>query len=199
MNELLDHHRELLKASAITDEVIALRGYWSAQRAAELERLGYRRNTVSAPALVIPMWGVRGELVGYQIRPDVAPVIDGRVAKYLSPPGAEVRLDIPPACRKLIGSPRVPLWITEGMKKGDALASAGLTAVALAGVQMFRTEDWDLIPLDGRRAFIVFDSDVMTKAPVHSALRSLRDHLAARGAELVVCVPPDRQRQGRRR
>ena len=190
MTELLDHHRAMLRASAVTDEVIALRGYWSAQRAAELERLGYRRNTVNAPALVLPMWSARAELVGYQIRPDVAPVIDGRVAKYLSPPGSEVRLDIPPACRSLIGNQQVPLWITEGVKKGDALASAGLTAVALAGVQMFRCEDWDLVPLDGRRAFIVFDSDVMTKAPVHAALRSLRSHLAARGAELAFVYLP---------
>ena len=190
MTELLDHHHELLKASAITDQVIALRGYWSAQRAAELERLGYRRNTVNAPALVLPMWGVRGEPVGYQIRPDVPPVIDSKIAKYLSPPGAGVRLDIPPACRNLIGSPQVPLWITEGVKKGDSLASIGLTAVALAGVQMFRTDDWDLVPLADRRVFIVFDSDVMVKAPVHAALVALRSYLSARGADLMFAYLP---------
>jgi hypothetical protein len=194
---LLDHHLAQLRGSAIADEVIAARGAWSARTVAEVERLGYRRNTATVPALVFPQWGVAGEPVGYQVRPDTAPMIDGRIAKYLSPPGAEVRLDIPPPCRELIGSPQVPLWVTEGVKKGDALASAGLTAVALAGVQMFRCDDWERIPLDGRRIFVVFDSDVMLKRPVYDALRSLRAYLTARGASLsYVYLPTDRGKLG---
>jgi hypothetical protein len=190
VKELLSHHLEALHASAITDDTIALRGYWSARKAVELERLGYRRNTVSLPALVLPTRDVRGEIIGYQVRPDVAPVIGGRIAKYLSPPGAEIRLDIPPACRTLIGSPVTALWVVEGTKKGDSLASHGLTVVAVMGVQMFRTDDWDQVPLDGRRVFVAYDSDVMVKPAVDAALRALRDYLAARGAELAFCYLP---------
>lgn len=40
---LLDHHRALLTDSAIGPDEIAARGYWSATKAIELERLGYSR------------------------------------------------------------------------------------------------------------------------------------------------------------
>jgi hypothetical protein len=197
MSGLLDHHLAQLRESAIADEVIQAREAWSACKVAELERIGYRRNTVTVPALVLPQWGVTGEVVGYQVRPDTAPMIGGRIAKYLSPPGAEVRLDIPPPCRELIGSPQVPLWITEGTKKADSLASRGLTVVGLAGVQMFRTDDWEAIPLDGRRAYVALDSDVMVKRQVDGALRALVAHLRARGAETwPVYLPTDHGKVG---
>jgi hypothetical protein len=54
-----------------------------------------------------------------------------------------MRLDCPPRCRALLGDPAIPLWITEGQKKADALASAGATALALLGV-------WNL---KGKNAF----------------------------------------------
>jgi hypothetical protein len=189
-SRLLGEHLAQLKASAISDEVIAERGAWSACAATELERLGYRRNTAIVPALVLPTWGVSGEVVGYQARPDVAPMLNGRISKYLVPPDAEVRLDIPPRCRKTIGSPQVPLWVTEGVKKADALASAGLTVVGLAGVQMFRTDDWERVSLDGRRIFVAYDSDVMVKRQVHDALRALDAYLRQRGAETAFAYLP---------
>jgi hypothetical protein len=40
-------------------------------------------------------------------------------------------LDVPPACRAGIGDPAVPLWITEGVKKADSLASARAIADSL--------------------------------------------------------------------
>jgi hypothetical protein len=54
-----------------------------------------------------------------------------------------MRLDCPPRCRALLGDPATLLWITEGQKKADALASAGATALALLGV-------WNL---KGKNAF----------------------------------------------
>jgi hypothetical protein len=197
-DELLSpDHLAMLRASAISDTVIAQRGAYTATKGAELVRLGYRRDIAAPPVLVLPLWGIDGEPVGYQIRPDRPPILEGRLAKYLSPPGSPVVLDIPPACRELIGAPRAALWVTEGVRKADSLASAGLTAVGLAGVQMFRCDDWDRIPLDGRRVYVVFDSDVMQKRAVHSALRALRDYLGARGAEVsFVYLPTDAGKVG---
>ena len=185
------HHSEMLRASAIAENVIAARGYWTATRVSELERLGYRRNTVGAPALVIPVLGPDGGLAGYQVRPDVPPVIDGKIAKYLSPPGGGIVLDVPSTCRPLIGSARVPLWVTEGSKKADALASAGVCAVALLGVDCFDCEAWDRVALGERRVYVAYDSDVMRKRTVYGALERLSRFLATRGAELWYVYLPE--------
>ena len=63
-------HRELLAASAISDEVVAERSYFTGTTKAALGRLGFGRSQQSAPALVIPQWNVLGEPVGYLSRPD---------------------------------------------------------------------------------------------------------------------------------
>ena len=46
---LLPHHAELLKASAISDEVAKERGYYSAEKKSELEQLGLHRESTAGP------------------------------------------------------------------------------------------------------------------------------------------------------
>jgi hypothetical protein len=80
--------------------------------------------------------GVDGDVVGHQCKPD-RPRLDrkkGKPIKYETPSGASVRLDIPPNVRNLLGNPKVPLWITEGVKKGDSAASRGLCCITLTAV-----------------------------------------------------------------
>lgn len=60
------------------------------------------------------------------------------VIKYETPKDAGMRLDTSPSCRVKLADPSAPLWITEGIKKGDALASASFCAVALLGVWSFK-------------------------------------------------------------
>ena len=82
-----------------------------------------------------------------------------------------MRIDCPPLCQNKLADPSIPLWITEGVKKGDALAGHGLCAIALLGVWNFKGKnsfggttllaDFDYIALDNRNVRIVFDSDVM--------------------------------------
>ena len=102
----------------------------------------------------------------------------------------------------------MPLFITEGIKKGDALASRDLCAVALLGVWNWRgtnTEggkvalpDWESVALNGRQVYIMFDSDVMVKQSVHAALVRLKAFLETRGARfplstsLPESTPPSR-------
>jgi hypothetical protein len=176
----------MLQASAISEEVALARGYWTATKRSELRDLGFATPQQLVPAIVIPVRGVDGSIVNYQARPDT-PRIDperAREIKYETVAGSSIRLDVPPACRKLIGSPLVPLWPTEGIKKADALASAGLCAIALMGVDAINTDDWDRIALDGRRVYVCFDSDVMVKPSVHGALSRLAGKLRAKGADV---------------
>jgi hypothetical protein len=46
---LADHHRQLLEATAISADVAAERGYWTATRKAELETLGFKRYSAACP------------------------------------------------------------------------------------------------------------------------------------------------------
>ena len=232
MDTLSPHHLAMLHASAISDLVIQARGYRTIHSAEELRRLGFAASQCRLPGLLLPLWTTAGDNALPVYRPDNPRVIEdksasrgsdglypNKVIKYELPRGASVRLDCPPVCQPNLADPRIPLWITEGQKKADALASLGspaslgtpaslgspaslgLTAIALLGVWNFKGKnelggvtflaDWDMIALKNRPVRIVFDSDVMTKRPVQQALARLTEHLQRKGARVEsVYLPP---------
>jgi hypothetical protein len=87
----------------------------------------------------------------------------------------------------------IPLFITEGIKKADALVSRELCAVALIGVWNWRgtnehggkmaLPEWESVALNDRGVYIIFDSDVMEKREVYAALCRLKSFLESRGAD----------------
>jgi hypothetical protein len=188
------HRRMLFEESGIGARVAVRRGYRTVTTKAELERLGFGRSQRNVPALLIPVYGPIGEIVLYQSRPD-SPRIGtrGRPVKYETPTGAGMALDVHPFCREWLADPGVPLFVTEGIKKGDALVSLGLCAVALIGVWNWRgtnehggkmaLPEWESVALNGRKVYIVFDSDVMEKREVYAALCRLKNFLESRGAD----------------
>ncbi|MDP9476412.1 MAG: DUF3854 domain-containing protein [Actinomycetota bacterium] len=189
---LVKHHRKmLLDESGIAQEVVEERGYRSIGQKAELRRFGFSDVQRNVPGMLVPVWGVNGEIATYQYRPDRPRIRDGKPVKYESPPGSRMVLDVHPRARKMLGDPKVPLLITEGVKKGDALVSRGLCAVALMGVWNWRgrNEDggltalaeWESIALNGDRPVsIIYDSDVMRKPAVYKALVRLTSFLKSR-------------------
>jgi len=193
---LLPQHLELLRASAILSEVANRRGYRSVRSRSELRRLGFSDVQARVPALLIPIWGVTGEIVLYQARPDEPRVNNGRAVKYETPPGTRMALDVPPGARFALADPGQPLFITEGARKADAAVSLGLCCLALLGVWNWRgtnedggkmmLPDWEYVALNGRVVYIVFDSDVMTKPEVNAALTRLKAFLETRGAKIQV-------------
>ncbi len=198
--ELLPQHAEMLAASGLSDEVVRERGYRSATTRAELLGLGFGARQANVPALLVPLYGVDGRLVSYAVRPDEPRVIEGRVLKYEEPKGGTKRLDVPPRCQCALGNPGIPLYVTEGAKKADALAVHGACAVNISGVWAWRgtneyggkvaLPDWDSIALNGRLVRIAFDSDVVTKPAVRLALVRLKGFLEARGAIVEVVYLP---------
>jgi len=185
---LLPYHRGLLVASAISPVVAQMRGYRSVEKKAELKELGFSDKQCRVPALLIPIWGVNGEIVLHQIRPD-DPRCDnkGKPIKYETPHGARMVLDVHPFIREHLGNPARPLFITEGVRKADAAVSKELCCIALLGVYNFRgtnedggkvaLPDWEYVALNGREVYIVFDSDVMLKPQVYHALTRLKSLL----------------------
>lgn len=199
--ELLPQHHAQLQASAIDLEVAAERRYRSATTKADLQSLGFAPRQALPPALVVPLWSVDGEVELHQIRPDEPRRgKDGKAVKYETPEKAGLRLDVHPRMRAFLGDPERPLFITEGVKKGDAATSAGLCCVVLLGVSGWRGRnrdggltalaDWEQVALKGRRIYLVFDSDVMTKTQVYLQLGRLRTWLERKGSEVFVVYLP---------
>jgi hypothetical protein len=185
------HKAMLLEESGIDAQIVRQRGYRTVESKADLGRLGFGRAQRKTPALLIPIYAPTGEVVLYQSRPD-EPRIDsrGKPVKYETPAGSRMALDVHPAARDRLGNPAVPLFITEGVKKGDALVSRGLCAVSLIGVWNWRGKnehggktalpEWEDVALNGRQVYIVFDSDVMLKPEVHAALARFKSFLEGR-------------------
>lgn len=197
------HHLAMLvEGSGIDPNVITERHYRSIRWADDLTRLGFSRPQRRTPGLLLPVWPPDGneDLVVY--RPDNPRIAkDGKILKYEVPKGAGLRIDVPPRCRAQLGDPAIPLWVTEGVKKSDSLASHGLCAIALLGVWGFLgrnrtggvtlTADLDHIALKGRVVRIVFDSDVATKSAVRVALERFREHLQRKGATIEIVYLPN--------
>jgi hypothetical protein len=193
-DKLNPEHAQMLADSAIAPDVIAARCYSSANKAAQLSRLGFSDFQRNVPTLVVPIWNVAGEIGLYHHRPD-QPRFDGkrkRIVKYEFPKGTHMAVDVHPFIRDAVRDPNVPLFVTEGVKKADAAISKGLCCIALIGTWNWRgtnefggktaLPDWESIALKDRRVYIVFDSDVMVKPSVHGALSRLKAFLDSRGA-----------------
>lgn len=202
----------LRESSGIADVVILARGYRTITAPQELRALGFARNQCLVPTLLLPVHTTDGGNSLYTHRPNLPRVIKNRrkrnpdgsfkaeVIKYELPKDAGIRLDCPPSCRPMLADPSIRLWITEGIKKADALASHQLCAIALLGVWNFKGKnefgatvflaDWDYIALKGREICIVFDSDVMLKPEVRKALDRLIEHLRRKGAQVRAIFLP---------
>jgi len=201
VRQMYTHHRVQLKASAISDDVIAERGYFSVSHKKELVPLGFKASRVPLPAMVIPTHTINGGVI-YQLRPDQPRFDNGKARKYELQPGLQMHLDVPKRVLPKLQDPRVPLFITEGSKKVDAAISQELCCIGLLGVNCWRgrnehggittLSDWNEIALNGRRVYIVFDSDVMTKPGVYRALERLKKFLESRLAEVqIIYLPGD--------
>lgn len=202
---LAEAHKTKLLSSAVSADVAHLRGYRSAYTRKAVREAGFgqaQANVVTkqAAALLIPLHDVTGAVAGYQMRPDKPRTLSDRVVKYESPARQAMLLDVPPQVRAELGNPGVPLFITEGPIKADALASCGMVSVALLGVWGWRGRNddqataalgaFEAIALRKRRVYICFDSDVITKTSVQLAMSRLSAFLRSRGAEVAIVKLP---------
>lgn len=199
-----EHHRELAVASSISEEIIAGRGYRSISRPTnthdeprqELKRMGFPTWVTSEnryfPGLLIPLYRPTGDRISAIFKPRV-PVAnrEGKPMKYASVKNRPSTIDVHPINRDRIVDPTIPLWITEGVKKADSLASRGLCVVALSGVYNWRSTmgslgDWEDIPLRGRTVTICFDADAKTNPNVLRAMDRFGRWLRSKGAGHVL-------------
>jgi putative DNA primase/helicase len=201
------HRQQLTQGSGIALAIIAERGYRSLDHPDDVQDLGFSKAQArTAPVLAIPLWDVHGQQTGWQIRPDSPRQFkDGKVPKYEQPKGSRLILDVHPRVQPRLGDPQEPLWLTEGVKKGDALASHGVCAIALNGVWGFKGSnehggkvilpDWAHVALNGRVVYVVFDSDMYLKRDVEQALKALYAFLRSKQAIPSLVQWPEDYRQ----
>lgn len=205
---LTDHLCHLSEGSGISVDVMKERGYRSLLGKSELGKLGFTPAQQRAPGIIIPLWSVDGKEAGHQFRPDHPRTNNrGKPVKYEIPTGSSIRLDCPPRCQKTVGDPKTPLWITEGSKKADALASKGACAISVTGVWGFKGKnqfggitfltDWDYVALKNRPVYLAFDSDIVTKEPVRKALEHIGEHLRRKGAAVHIIQLPQLEGQSK--
>jgi hypothetical protein len=191
----------LFEESRLSARIAVKRGFRTVTSKAELELLGFGRAQRAVPALLVPIWSPTGEVVLYQSRPDEPRIgRHGKPVKYETPSGSSMALDVHPFCQDRLRNPEIPLFVTEGIKKGDALVTCGFCAVALIGVWNWRGTNeyggktalaaWEHVALNGRKVYVVFDSDVMEKREVFAALSRLKGFLESRGAAVRLVYLP---------
>lgn len=189
---------------AVTQE----RGYVDIKNERQLD--GYAHHLTErqrqVPGMLVPIYRL-GEPIPYTyvLRPQ-RPRIgdDGKDIKYEWPARVPLCLDVLPCSRDALADAAIPIWITEGAKKADALLSAfgsSIVAINLNGVWGWRRKehdgsshplaDFDEIAWKGREVVLAFDSDVTLKPEVQQALKALATMLRRRGAHVRVLILPD--------
>ena len=208
-----NHLKMLTKESSISDQMIQERGYRTITNEGDLVQFGFSPAQRRVPGLLIPLYTTDGKIGLHVYRPDNPRTYENRskreadglrpvkVLKYEIPKGAGVRVDCPPACLKTLLNPTIPLFVTEGQKKADSLASQGACVIDLLGVWNFKGRnefggttilaDFDFIAWENRLVRIVFDSDVMYKPSVRLAMERLTEILQRKGAIVSAIYLPN--------
>lgn len=200
---LSSNHLAELRASAISDDVIAERGYETITNPKALPPQFIHGQRERA-GLLIPIRDVTGDIGTWQEKPD-DPRIDanGRPIKYETAKAGRSCIDVPTRVLPYLRDKDRDLWIAEGCKKVDSGLSNGLTCIiGLLGVDGWSSDgmtlpDWKEIALRGRRVVIAFDSDVMTKGSVRAALERFARWLEMQQAEVRYLVMPDLPNDGK--
>jgi hypothetical protein len=202
-------HLAHLRTSAISDEIIAERGYLSIHPGAVNDVRGLPgsahgvailKRALHQGAIAFPAYRCGADVpTTWVLRPDL-PRTDkrGKAIKYEWPASVTNILDILPRYREALTDPSIPIWLTEGAKKADALATAfgaAILPINLNGVYGWRgtnaqggktaIPDLHELALNGREIVLAFDSDMKTNKNVRGALMELARLLTARGTAAV--------------
>jgi len=190
MMTLLEPHRQKLLACGLKPETGARARLHSGSADEVREILGYG---VQGGGLVVPY-----DERYARVRID-NPGPDGK--RYRSPRDQGNRLYVPANLEAdVLSNPAVTLHVTEGEFKALKATQEGFPCIALPGVWSWKSKvhgrsfpipDLDRVVWKGRRAVVVFDSDLAEKPTVAWAEHALIQELRGRGAEVYVLRLPD--------
>jgi putative DNA primase/helicase len=201
-------HLAELRASGLSDEVIASAGIYTERDPARLtEILGWKKpwSRQMGAGLVFPYRNLpTGELNGFAaIKPQV-PIVHAKTRKprkYEHPKGEPPRLYFGEKTFAVLSDASVPLLFTEGQKKALSAEVAGFPCIGLAGVFGWKISrkksqidelipDFDHIALSGRKIAIAFDSDLKDNTEVQQAESRFAAFVKPRGAIVSILRIP---------
>jgi hypothetical protein len=204
------HRSEIIEGSGVSEAIASL-NFWTVTDPAEADKL-LNRNSKKRwqhSDCLVPAWAVAGVdpksgerwLQGVQLKPGTPIDIDGKPQKYLTASGAETQplfLDTGVAdyWQAILADRMIPIFITEGAKKSGCLLSLGHAAISLPGVWNGQLKG-KLKPLLsqfcglGRKVYLCFDSDQVSKPNVQQALDRLGTLLGAEECVVRVVVWDD--------
>ena len=197
---------EYLRQRGVTPEVARARGYRYVRQGKPLDgdyaaSWGFPQK---ASGMLIPLGGVLDDVpeASVQLRldkPEDFPDKLGRPTKFLSPRGQRNVLATSPLTRDLLAEPEQVLIICEGVSRVDALARYRIPAVAIAGIDNWKTgrppvalPDFDSIGIRGNKIILAPDGDISKNKQVNSAVTRLSTWLNGKGADAVhILTLPD--------
>jgi len=209
---LTETHKADLQSSGLDSEQIAATGHFSADKATAEKLIG-----VKLSGLIFcycdtdgkPFMRTDGKPF-YRIKPDWGSLKTQDSPKYLSPEAQGCRpyfSRLYPDWQKVAKSTKIPIWETEGEKKGDCACANKLAAIAFSGVDGWldkcpRTGEADLedsrvlpelsvIDWRNRKVYQCFDSDIMDNISVQSALARRAYELTLIGAYPYLVLLPN--------
>lgn len=209
---LTQAHRADLESSGLTPEQIANTGHFSADKATANDLVG-----VKLPGLIFQYCDLDGKPFlrtdgkpFYRLKPDWGSLKTEDSPKYLSPKGQGCRpyfSRLYPNWQKAAKSTKIDLWDAEGEKKGDCGCANGLAAIAFGGVdgwvdscprvgeanleQSRVLPELSAIEWKNRKVYQCFDSDIVDKIPVQSALARRAYLLTELGAYPYLVLLPN--------
>jgi hypothetical protein len=202
---LSDSDRRTLEVgSAISREVYEESGVWTVAHGRQLPP-GYSKRQRKRGGGMLFMGHRPNGKTFYLFRPH-KPDPDNPGLKYeatckkLGGPGNV--LYVHPSQRELIDDTSVPVIFVEGIKKALSIitaakaAGASVLVVAISGVWNWLSDgkpisDMFDVPVEGRKVYICFDSDVFSNPDVSDAARRLAGHLTGRRAVVYLSYLPD--------
>lgn len=220
---LSDQHRQLLKeTSGLTDYLIDTRGYRTIPRD-EFHAMTGAEGMPFSPYLLkatgwmgIPVIRPDGKKHCEIVRVDGSTDTLNGFQRYVWPKnGVRNALDIHPQATKYVSDPEVPLVVTEGIKKADAILrfSSDRTPYCVLGQNgcwgwrsnpkgaSVACPDWLDIGMEDREVFVVVDSDYLTNDNVKAGWDQCIFYLTSKvnhenRVRLVVVPPKGRVKQG---
>jgi hypothetical protein len=208
---LADEHRRTLEIdSRIDPDIIEERGYYSLTQRQIID-LVHREIIVPAALradswMSIPMWRPDGTKHGEIIR-----LFGGDTRfKYVWPTGLRLCVDVHPGYRVYLQDTSIPIFITEGIKKADAIVSAAeregreIVVLAVNGCDGWKTKieggggsiaspDFLDIAWEDRHVYVNSDSDYRTNNRVSFGWNGCATYLSSKTGEhrtFVVVTPP---------
>lgn len=204
---LLESHQSMLEqGSAIDAPEIAESGARTIRRGRDLPHQFSERQRRRAPGVLFVTHRPNGS-TSFCFRPD-KPDPDNPGHKYEQ--GCKSRgapgnvLDVLPSQHHLIPDTSVPVVFVEGTKKMLSLVTAArkadtaLLVVAITGCWNWMADGKPIpdlldIPLEGRRATVMYDSDMLRKPEVQGGAKRLAEYVKGRGAEVYITYFEDAQ------